>query len=129
MSGAWNINELHALLVDVLGFQAHRSLYDFRPSVGEFRRLFYSSRPLVYQERFKLTVFMLWNHCSPDQVMAWYQIRGLLRDHSAVLHVQSLLQEWSQNDPKWNSYFTFCLGNECWWDIGSNQPHVYGTRG
>ena len=120
--------ELKEFLEDKLGFEVYAHLYASRPGLQELKCLFFSERSLEYVEHFKLTLFLLWNGVSPAHVMRWYRVRGLLRDVAAVKHVESLLQEWNANDPKWDRYFTFCLTHECWWDIGFNHPHFFSGQ-
>jgi hypothetical protein len=50
----------------------------------------FASRHLHYQERFRLTIFLLGNGVDPEHILQYYSVMGSLRDASAVRHVQSL---------------------------------------
>ena len=50
------------------------------------------SRHLKFNERFRLTTFLLGNGCPPQMIATWYKSRDMLRDHSAVEHVKSIIK-------------------------------------
>jgi len=50
------------------------------------------SNHLKFNERFRLTTFLLGNRCPPQMIAEWYKMRGMLRDHSAVEHVKSIIK-------------------------------------
>ena len=124
--------QITAHLNDHLGWYTTNRCYVGRHvGLRALRDMFFSSLTLTYTERFRLTVFLLWNGVSPYHVQRWYHLRGLLRDYQAHQHVQSLIDEWNGGCIRWiqRNYWTWCCHNDCWWDIGTDTPHQFPNGG
>jgi hypothetical protein len=124
--------QLAALIADLndrVGWYVGLRCYVERHAgLQQLKDMFFSEFTLTYLERFRLTVFLLWNGVSPYHVLLWYDLRGLLRDSEAWRHVEYLIAEWNDGCRKWASHWTWCTHNDCWWDIGRMAPHQFQSR-
>lgn len=62
-----------------------------------FRELLVSTH-LNFNQRFRLTIFLLANRLDPRTICEWYTMRGMLRDDAARTHVAELFRAHAHGD-------------------------------
>ena len=61
-------------------------------------RVLITSSHLNFNERFRLTIFLLANRLDPRTIAEWYQGRGMLRDTAARVHVAEIIRSHARGD-------------------------------
>ena len=81
-----------AVVLRDLAMRVCDAVGDFDDMPWHIQDMFVSDH-LYYKDRFKLTVFLLNNRCPPPLIAEFYLVRGVLCDHSAKLHVASIIKD------------------------------------